>query len=66
MKSNLVALKLLFGKNETEKGIRHNVTVNRTYKDGEQWKSTTSFGRDDLLLIAKACDLAHSWIYDQN
>ena len=51
--------------NETEKGVRHNLTISRLYKDGDHWKDTTSFGRDDLLLIGKVADQAHSWIYDQ-
>ena len=49
--------------NETEKGIRHNVAISRSYKDGEEWKETTSFGRDDLLLVQKVADIAHTWIY---
>lgn len=51
--------------NESENGTRHNVTISRLYKDGDQWKDTGSFGRDDLLLVAKVADLAHSWIYQQ-
>ena len=51
--------------NETENGTRHNVTVSRIYKDGDEWKQTTSFGRDDLPLVAKVVDLAHLWIYEQ-
>ena len=50
--------------NETEIGTRHNVTVSRLYKDGNDWKDSTSFGRDDLPLVAKICDLAHSWIFE--
>ena len=50
--------------NTTEKGIRHNVTVSRLYKDGEQWKDSTSFGREDLPLVVKVLDLAHTWIYE--
>jgi hypothetical protein len=44
---------------------RHNVTLSRIYKDGDQWKSTESFGRDDLLMVAKVADRAHSWICEQ-
>ena len=50
--------------NETELGTRHNVTVSRLYKDGDDWKDSTSFGRDDLPLVGKVCDLAHSWIFE--
>jgi hypothetical protein len=51
--------------NETENGTRHNVTISRLYKDGDDWKDSTSFGRDDLPLVAKVCDQAHSWIFAQ-
>ena len=49
--------------NETQNGPRHNVTLSRLYKDGEEWKDSGSFGRDDLPLVAKVSDLAHSWIF---
>jgi hypothetical protein len=50
---------------DTENGLMRHVTISRLYKDGAAWKDTTSFGRDDLLLVGKLCDLEHSWIYDQ-
>lgn len=52
--------------NESENGPRYNVTLSRLYKDGDEWKDSTSFGRDDLPLVAKVCDQAHTWIYEQN
>jgi hypothetical protein len=51
--------------NETQNGTRHNVTLSRLYKDGDEWKDSTSFGRDDLPLVAKVADQAHSWIFTQ-
>lgn len=48
--------------NETPQGLRYNVTLSRLYKDGETWKNSSSFGRDDLLLASKVLDRAHSWI----
>ena len=48
--------------NETDKGLWYNVTLSRLYKDGETWKNSSSFGRDDLLLASKVLDRAHSWI----
>lgn len=42
------------------------VTFSRSYKDGESnWKESGSFGADDLLLLAKAADEAHTWITRQ-
>ena len=50
--------------NQTESGVRHNVTVMRIYKDGDTWKTSESFGREDLPLVAKVADMAHTWIYE--
>ncbi|QDV42488.1 hypothetical protein Enr13x_23360 [Stieleria neptunia] len=43
----------------------YSVQFDRSYRDGEQWKHTKSFGRDDLLLLSKAADMAHTWIHEQ-
>ena len=56
-------IKAAIWENETANGVRHNVTFQRIYRDGEQWKTSDSFGRDDLPLVIKVSDLAHSWIY---
>ena len=56
-------------RNETEGRARFNVTVRRSYvveDEGRRtWRSTDSFGRDDLLALAKVADLAHTWIHEQ-
>lgn len=53
--------------NRTENGPRHNVTLSRLYKDEQDdWRDSDSFGRDDLLVLAKVADLAHTWICDQS
>ena len=50
--------------NTTEDGhARYSVVFSRIYREGGQWKSTHSFGRNDLLLVAKAADLAHTRIW---
>jgi hypothetical protein len=51
--------------NETSNGRRFNVSFCRLYKDGEEWKRTESFGRNDLPLVAKVADLAHTYIFEQ-
>lgn len=56
-------IKAAIWENETQNGTRHNVTLTRLYKDGDQWKDSTSFGRDDLPLVGKVADLAHTWIF---
>ena len=51
--------------NQNDNGTWYNVTLSRSYKDGDEWKSSTSFGRDELLTVAKVADLANSWIHGQ-
>lgn len=58
-------IKAAIWENETQNGTLHNVTLSRLYKDGDQWKDSTSFGRDDLPLVAKVADLCHIWIFQQ-
>jgi hypothetical protein len=62
---SIVSVKAAIWKNPTEKGDQFNVTVSRIYKDGEVWKSTNSFGKDDLLALAKVADKAHDWVCEQ-
>ena len=56
------AVKATIWRNGTADQPRHNVTFARLYKDGDTWKSAQSFGRNDLLLLAKVADQAHSRI----
>ncbi len=58
----LGCIKAAVWKNETENGVRYNVTFCRLYKEGNQWRITESYGRDDLLLLAKVADQTHSWV----
>ena len=62
-------IKAAVWENEIQNGAghnvtRHNVTFVRLYKDGDDWKDSPSFGRDDLPLLAKVADRAHSWIFE--
>jgi hypothetical protein len=50
---------------ETANGVFHNVSITRIYRDEkDEWQRSTSFGRDDLPLVQKVADRAHSWIYE--
>ena len=54
-------VKATIWRNETEDGKpRFNTVFARLYKDGDTWQSTSSFGRNDLLLLAKVANLAHT------
>jgi hypothetical protein len=50
---------------ETDKGPMFNVTFQRTYKDGEDWKNSTSFGRNNLLVVSLIAARAFEWISNQ-
>src|SRR5512135_3113273 len=53
----------------------YNVTIDRLWRADDQindggevikkgeWHQSQSFGRDDLLLVAKVADFCHTWIY---
>ena len=58
-------IKAAVWENQSQNGARHNVTIRRIYKDGDNWKQSDSFGREDLPLVMKVADLAHSWIFTQ-
>lgn len=58
-------LKAAIWRNENEGSIRYAVTFNRVYRDADHWRNSDSFGRDDLLVVAKIADQAHTWICSQ-
>jgi hypothetical protein len=63
------ALRAAIWKREVDLGNNsrpmYSVTFTRSYKDGDDWKDSSSFGFDDLLTLAKMADEAHSFIRQQ-
>ena len=51
--------------NDTKNGSRHSVKITRLYKDGDDWRTADTFGRDDLPLVEKVAALAHAWIFQE-
>ncbi len=52
--------------NEVDRKTFYNVTFARTYRDdAKQYRDTDSFGRDDLPLVAKLADQAHTFIFER-
>ena len=39
-----------------------NVTFQRSYKEGEAWRNSTSFGRHNLLVLSLMAMRAFEWI----
>jgi hypothetical protein len=60
------SIKAAIWANEGNQGVFYNVTLCRVYKDQQRgWQTASTFGRDDLLVVAKVADLAHTWICEQ-
>src|SRR5439155_2424727 len=51
---------------ESDKGPLFNVTFQRSYKDGDTWKNSSSFGRNNLLLVSLIAARAFEWIGNQS
>lgn len=56
-------IKIRIWKKRTRSGLRHSVAVTRLFRDGDVWKESARFGRDDIPLIRLALDHAHTWIF---
>lgn len=46
----------------TRSGVRHTVSVVRLFRNGDVWKESTRFGRDDLPILRLVLDRAYSWV----
>lgn len=44
--------------------IFHKTVVTRAYKDGDEWKSTSSLGREDLPIASMLLTKAWEWILE--
>lgn len=50
-------------RNQNQKGVFYSVTFERSYKDDAgKWQTSSTFNANDLLLLAKVADQAHSEI----
>lgn len=58
-------VKALVWANNTNHGVRYNVTIARLHKAGTDWRTSGCLGRDDLPLAIKVLDDAHSWFFEQ-
>ncbi len=64
-KVRIGAVKGAIWQNQAGDHTRYSVTFSKSYRDADgQWKTTQSFGRNDLLVLAKVADQAHSRIIE--
>ena len=58
-------VKAAIWKNDTKGGVYYNVTFSRLYRTDEgDWRESSSFGRHDLLALAKVADDAHTRVLE--
>jgi len=51
-------------RNQNPKGVFYSVTFERSFKDDAgKWQTSSTFNANDLLLLAKVADQAHSEIF---
>ncbi|TWU44915.1 hypothetical protein Q31b_00860 [Novipirellula aureliae] len=58
-------IKATIWENQTKHGVKYTTTLTRLFKNGESWVESSRFGRDDLPLISKVSDQAHTWIFSK-
>ena len=46
------------------KGTWFSVQLGRLYRDDGEWRTSSTFGREDLLTVAKVADMAHSRVFE--
>ena len=53
-------------RNTSDKGPWYSVEPARSYRNGDEtWKETTSFGTDEILILAELLRQAFAWIAKQ-
>ena len=65
MKSASVEFVPPSGKTTPTRDRRFNTTFEHSYRDGEEWKTSDSFGCDDLLTLGFVATEALRWIMEQ-
>jgi hypothetical protein len=59
-------IKAAIWENSADQRTFYNVTFARAYLDEQkQWHDADSFGRDDLLLLSKLADQAHTYVCER-
>ena len=58
-------IKARIHRKKTKEGTHFSVSIARMYRNGDQWKESTRYGRDDIPVIRLVLDEAFGWIYVQ-
>jgi hypothetical protein len=62
----LASVKAAIWQNQLESGrTMYSVTFSRLYKEEGAWRDASSFGRNELPLVARVADMSLDWILEQ-
>lgn len=56
-------IKVRIWRKRTRSGLRHTLAVTRLFRNGDVWKESSRFGRDDIPLLRLLLDEAHTWVF---
>jgi len=56
-------IKVRIWRKRTRSGLRHTLAVTRLCRNGDVWKESSRFGRDDIPLLRLLLDEAHTWVF---
>ena len=56
-------IKVRVRQRKSKHGLQYSLTVVRLYRNGDQWKESTRFGRDDIPIVRLVLDEAYGWIF---
>ena len=59
-------IKVRIWRKRTRDRLRHTITATRLFRNGDLWKESSRFGRNDIPLLRLALDEAHTWILRQS
>ena len=60
-----VTASVFLNKSDDGKTSFHKVSLQRSYKQGDEWKTTNSFGRDDLPIVSHLMQQAWEFILEE-
>ena len=55
-------IKVRIWQRKSKSGRRYSLSVVRLFRNGDEWKESTRFGRDDIPLVRLVLDEAHTWL----
>ena len=53
----------IFANPTKNRDVWFNVAISRRYEDQGQWKDADTYSHEELPIVAKAAEMAYSWIW---